>query len=45
MRLAIADLETEWPEYPVFHIDLNGSINDALRQIDEKGYLASLPAP
>jgi hypothetical protein len=24
-RLAIADLETEWIEYPVFHIDLNGN--------------------
>jgi hypothetical protein len=24
-RLAIADLETEWLEYPVFHIDLNVS--------------------
>jgi hypothetical protein len=25
-RLAIADLETEWPEHPVFHIDLNGGL-------------------
>jgi hypothetical protein len=24
-RLAIADLETEWIEYPVFHIDLSGN--------------------
>jgi hypothetical protein len=33
-RLAVADLETEWAEHPVFHIDLNGEKYDSPASLD-----------